>query len=163
MPESRPQAQSKNDHVAKSFKNTGAGNTFRSRLVHNSNLPYLVSAYWRLDFYKFKKLSCAEVLKLAIKNDRVNSGIQHTSESNTTFHPVNKPNVHRVCTKTIPLRVSSPVVKTNGYQRVIRNTKVSDPNMGIQTKNRFQILQGVDDLVQPSQTVNLPPVSTVHV
>ena len=65
-----------------------------------------------------------------------------------------------MCTKTVPLRTSSPVVKTKGYQKVIRNTKVSDPNMGIQTKNRFQILQGVDDVVQPSHTVNLPPVCT---
>ena len=115
--------------------------------MHNTNLPYFVSANWRLDFYKFKNLSCAEVLKLAIKKDRVNSGIQHTSEANTTFHPV-KPNVHRVCTKTVPLRLSSPAVKTKG-QRVIRNTKVSGPNMGIQTQNRFHILQGVDDLPQP--------------
>ena len=40
-----------------------------------------VSSNWRLDFYKFQKLSCAEVLKLAIKNDRVNGGIQYTSEN----------------------------------------------------------------------------------
>ena len=79
MPESRPQGQSENGHVAKSFTDTGAGHTFRSRLVHNSNLPHIVSSNWRLDFYKFKKLSCAEV-----KNDRVNSGIQHNYPSCVT-------------------------------------------------------------------------------
>ena len=156
MPESRLQSQYKNGHVGSSFKNTCAGHTFRSRIVHNSNLPHVVSSNWRLDYYKFKKLSCADVLKLAIKNDRVNSSTQCTSLQNTSFNPVIKRNVQKVCTKALPLRTNSPVIKSKGYQTV------SDGNMGIQTKNRFQILQGVDNVVQPSHTINTVPVSTGH-
>ena len=102
----RLQSQFKNG--GSSFKNT--------RIVHNSNLPHLVSSNGKLDYYNFKKLSCAEVLKHAIKNDRVNGSTQCTSLQNTIFNPVIKTNVHKVCTKAslylpIPLLLKQRVTK----------------------------------------------------
>ena len=43
---------------------------FRPRVVYNSKLLHIESVDWRLDFYKFEKLSCVDVLKLAINKKK---------------------------------------------------------------------------------------------
>ena len=44
---------------------------------------------------------------------------------NTIIDPVTKPNVHKVCTKTVPLPTHSPGVSTKGYNKVTKNTWAS--------------------------------------
>ena len=162
MPKSRLQCQPNSSQVTSSVKNTCAPHTFRSRIVHNSAFPQVASFNWRLDFYKFKQLSSAEVLKRAISNDRANSSIQCTPLNNTTLDTATKPKDHKVFTKTVSLPVHHSVVKTKAYHNVTKNIKVSHSDMGIETKNRFHILQGVGDIVQPSLAINSDPVYTRH-
>ena len=111
VPKTRPQCQPNNGHVTSSVKYTCVAHT------HTSDFPHVASSNWRLDFYKFKKLSSAEVLKCAINNERVNSSKHFTPLKNTTFVPVSKPNAYKVCTKTEPLLVHSHVVKTKAYHK----------------------------------------------
>ena len=67
MPKSRSNLVVKNDQIATRHRNTQVGPSFRPKIVYNSNLAQTESSDKRLDFYKFKKLSCAKVLKQAIK------------------------------------------------------------------------------------------------
>ena len=128
MPESKFSSQFHNGQICTSVKSTGTGPPFKCRILHNSNLPHVVSSNLRLDYYKYGELSCAKVLKLAIKTDRVNSTTHCTSSQSTSVKPVIKPRVHKVYNKVLPHPVlpsvvHPPVIKTKGCQRVIKNQK----------------------------------------
>ena len=77
---------------------------------------------------EYRELSCAKVLKLAIKNHRVNSTTYCNSFQSTSVKPVIKPRVHKFYNKVLPHPalpsvVHPPVIKTKGCQRVIKNQK----------------------------------------
>ena len=127
--------------------------TFRPRIVHHSNLAHVESSDWRLNFYKFKKVSCAEVLKL-VKNNRITVTTQGTSFQSTSVHPVIKANAQKVKEHPLPQVRNSPVTKKKCFQKFVTAKKVSDHNTEIKTQNRFQILQGVDDIAKLSHTVS---------
>ena len=154
MPESRFNSQPKKGNFCSSFKNVQAGPPFRPRIVHNYNLAHVESSDWRLDFYKSKKLSCAEVLKFAIKNNSITAITQGTSSQSTSIYPVIKANAHKVSEHSRPPVRKSPVTNKKCFQKNFTANKVSDYNTQIKTQNRLQILQGIDDVAQPSHTVS---------
>ena len=137
---------------------TCLGPVFRTRVVHNSKLSQIESVNWRLDYYKFKQLSCAEVLKLAIKYNKLKQSTAQPPISRSTTETRNMPaSSHKNVMANTMKKVYHKVTK-HKTRHMGTKPKVSPKNDCIPMFNRFQALQCVDDIAQSSST-NIQSVS----
>ena len=122
-----------------------------TRVVDTSRKHVGVSSNWKLDYYKFKNMSFAQVLKKTIQNQKSNKVSQVPSAPKQ--HPINAPkkdvhvaqrNSEKIMYSPAETGKSTHFVKAN----TTRVTKVS-PEKCLPCKNRFQVLT-VDNVVESS-------------
>ena len=154
----RTQLDYRNAYSKVLHSKTCSGPVFRPRVVHNSKLFQIEGVNWRLDYYKFKRLSCAEVLKLAIKNNKLKQSTAQTPISTSTSETKNMPASSHA--KVMANSVKNIYHKVNKHKTKHMGTKpkVSPKNYCIPVFNRFQALQCVDD-VTPLSSTNIHAVS----
>ena len=123
---------------------------YPTRVVDTSQKHAGVSSNWKLDYYKVKHLSFAQVLKRAISNR--SSSPKKVNTPNSHVVPVTKKAIHKSLLEKIPTKRLVPTVGLRKVQpRKAHHTTTNKVSADIRVpcKNRFQVLS-IDTIVDSS-------------
>ena len=130
-----PQSKSTFAKVCNTATTQAKSMHYSTRIVNNSVINNGQNTNWKLDFYKFKNLSYAQVVKLPIKKQK--TGDNNVKNKVKVCRPPLKVTVAKVGKLIVPKSTAPCSSTTYTSRKPSLRGKVSENSGGIKCHNRF--------------------------